>query len=201
MLPYPRYVDDVVVFEPLDRGIPMKCQSHFFDRILAAFVVLTVFWSVVFTGQDKVVTGTDLAEVVDEVLIDDVSPAPDGNKRQQDLRSQYLKLIQKKAELLNLDELQREIKSMQHDIRELEANRQLNEAVQKLELLIDEFPHARAADVATRMLKIRSSLLMSDPNHDPELSVPQPVYEETIRHRETFGAPPRSRTPQPIEER
>ena len=69
-----------------------------------------------------------------------------------DLVTQFLRLSQQKARLLNPEELMREVEALKQELVELRATVELRAAEQQLQKLIGEHPQSKAAEKAKRML-------------------------------------------------
>ncbi|MEZ6127633.1 MAG: hypothetical protein R3C59_03060 [Planctomycetaceae bacterium] len=80
------------------------------------------------------------------------SPAAPTKTNDPTLRSEYLKLLQTQAELMDEVTLKQEIEQTQRNINELRALQKLQEAQQLLLNITAEFPRTDAATKAMRML-------------------------------------------------
>lgn len=83
-------------------------------------------------------------------------------ERVDKLRKEYTQLVTVKAQLMGLDELQKEIEATTREIRELEAKQELESALQTLNELIEGFPETEAAGKAKELLG------NSDPDRDTQ---------------------------------
>ena len=102
----------------------------------------------------------------------------------------YLRLIQKKLQLISPDELANEIQKLRMELAEREAFRKLEQASQQLQDLIDQHPNSRAAQNARRMLQVERRVPREEDDGNPGGFNPNPGY--------TTGVPEPDEDVQPV---
>ena len=109
----------------------------------------------------------------------------------------YLKLINKKLQLISPDELANEIQKLRMELAEREAFRKLEQAKQQLQDLIDQHPNSRAAQNARRMLQLERRVPREEDLENPDgfnpIPTSTPAVPEPFEETQTVPVRPRER--------